>query len=261
MKGIILAGGTGSRLFPLTKIISKQMLPVYDKPAIFYPLSTLIHAGVKDVLVISSPTQIKHIENLLGKGEEFGISIHYAVQQKPLGIAQALTIGSDFTGDENFWLILGDNLFHGLNFGQKLLEITNANSATIFAYRVKDPSNYGVVKFDPISDIPTEIIEKPLNYISPWAIPGLYFLNKKSIKIAESLPFSSRGELEITDVLNEILKQAELNVVKVSRGNAWFDLGTFDSLLKAANFVEMLQSNQGLRIGDPADAYRNFKIH
>ena len=259
MKGILLAGGLGTRLHPLTKVFSKQLLPVYDKPIIYYSLSTLIHAGATEVLVITNPEQLEDYQELLGNGHDFEISIKYAIQSKPRGVAEALLIGKEFVGNENFWLILGDNLFHGPNFGRQLREISNVGNATIFAYHVNNPSDFGVIVFEN-NGIPTEIVEKPAELISNWAIPGLYFLNNESILIAERLEPSKRGELEITDVLANHLKQGNLHVIQISRGNAWFDLGSFDALLRASNFVQMLQTIQGQRIGDPLEAARNAKI-
>lgn len=258
MKGIVLAGGAGTRLSPLTQVVSKQLLPVYDKPVIFYSLSTLLHAGVNEVLVITNPENLKDFQNLLGTGSEFGISIEYEVQNSPRGVAEALLIGRNFLSGENFWLILGDNLFHGPNFGRKLKEVSDSGIATVFSYHVNNPEEFGVMIYD-VNGRPESIQEKPSLPVSNWAIPGLYFLNQMSINYAEKLSPSSRGELEITDVLSAHLKDQSLNTMQVSRGNAWFDLGSFDSLLKASNFVQMIQSIQGQRIGDPHEAAINAR--
>lgn len=258
MKGILLAGGAGTRLQPLTKVVSKQLLPVYDKPIIYYSLSTLLHAGVTEVLLISDPVYIDKFKELLGDGNRFGIEIRYTLQQSPRGIAEALIIGKEFIGSENFWLILGDNFFHGPYFGRQLKEVAKSTMSTMFAYHVNDPSEFGVVVFDDKGK-PVEILEKPKNQLSNWAIPGLYYLNGTSIEFAENLTPSVRGELEITDVLKRHLEEGSIQTIQISRGNAWFDLGTFDALLKAGNFVQLIQSIQGQTIGDPIEAAKNAK--
>ena len=254
MKGIILAGGEGTRLRPCTLVVGKQLLPVYDKPMIYYPLSTLIHAGVKEVLIISTQEEEERFKNLLGNGSNFGISIQYAVQHTPSGIPQGITLGKQFLGKSNFWFILGDNLFHGPEFGVKLSKLNPSLGALIFAYRVQDPSSYGVVTFAPTGNKIVKLEEKPVQSYSKWAIPGLYKLDNKAVEIAEELEPSRRGELEILDLLSVYLKEQQLDYIKISRGNSWFDLGTPDQLLKASLYVQMIQERQGLLVGSPEEA-------
>jgi glucose-1-phosphate thymidylyltransferase len=257
MKGIILAGGTGSRLFPSTLVTGKQLLPVFDKPMIYYPLSTLIHAGVNEVLIITTASEREKFENLLKTGKQFGLQIQYLVQESPKGVAQGLLLSEEFVGKNNFWFILGDNLFHGPNFGTQLRLLDQSSGALIFGYKVSNPQDYGILKFDKSKESVTKIIEKPKKFISDWAIPGLYKFDNKAFDICRTLKPSSRGELEITDVLSEYLKVNALQVNKVSRGNAWFDLGTSLALLQAANFVQLVQERQGLLIGSPEEAALN----
>lgn len=249
MKGIILAGGTGTRLYPLTKAISKQMLPVYDKPMIYYPLSVLMLAGIRDVLIISTPRDIEGFQELLGDGTKIGMDLSYAVQNNPTGLADAFIIGEDFIGDSPVALVLGDNIFYGSNFGNTVQESASALSegALIFGCYVKDPKAYGVVEVDGQGK-PISIEEKPMKPKSYYAIPGLYFFDNKVIKIAKKVIPSSRGEIEITSIINEYLKLGELKVRIMGRGLAWLDTGTHESLLEASNFVEAIQNRQGLYV-------------
>ncbi len=249
MKGIILAGGSGTRLSPLTKTISKQILPIYDKPMIYYPLSVLMLAGIKDVLIISTPRDLPMIEALLGDGGDFGIKLSYKEQAKPEGIAQAFILGADFVGDDCVCLILGDNIFYGGDLSKKVeLVSTNlAKGATVFAYHVCDPERYGVVSFDE-SGRALSIEEKPANPQSSWAVTGLYFYDNTVLEIAKNLQPSERGELEITDVNAAYLARGELTVELMGRGIAWLDTGTFDSLLDAGQFVQMIEKRQGQKI-------------
>jgi glucose-1-phosphate thymidylyltransferase len=254
VKGIILAGGEGTRLRPCTIVVGKQLLPVFDKPMIYYPLSTLIHAGVDEVLVVTTPHEVERFQTLLANGMQFGISISYVVQETPGGIPQGILLAEDFLQGENFWFILGDNLFHGPEFGARLKDVQGYSGAHIFTYRVKDPSSYGVAVFAPNEDKIEMLIEKPQNAISRWAIPGIYYLDSNAVEHAKQLKPSNRGELEIIDLLTQYLNHDKLRAHKVSRGNAWFDLGTAENLLRAANFVEALQSRQGLLVGSPEEA-------
>lgn len=249
MKGIILAGGAGSRLFPLTNIITKQLLPVYDKPMIYYPLSTLMLAGIKDILIISTPTDIGKFERLLGSGSSLGIKLCYKEQPEPKGIAQAFIIGKEFIGSDSVCLILGDNIFYGNTFIRKLPEFISMNEgAMVFGYRVKDPERYGVVEFNDKQEI-INIEEKPENPKSHYAITGLYFYDNQIVEIVNKLKPSKRGELEITDVNREYLQMNKLKVFLMERGDAWLDTGTHDSLLDASNFIATVERRQGIRIG------------
>lgn len=255
MKGVILAGGSGTRLRPLTTVVGKQLLPVYDKPMIYYPLTTLILAGVTNILLITTPIEISRFRNLLGDGRNFGITIDYEVQDEPKGLAQGVHIAESFINQDPFWFILGDNLFHGPDFGLQLEQLTSSkNGAHIFTYRVSDPSQYGVVRFSDKEDKIIEIIEKPEEYVSNWAIPGLYYFDGTATKRAREIKPSKRGELEITDLLEHYKNSNELTGHKVSRGNAWFDLGTPENLLIGSEFVHLVQSRQGLLVGSPEEA-------
>lgn len=247
-KGIVLAGGSGTRLHPITKGVSKQLLPVYDKPMIYYPLSVLMLAGIKEILLISTPDDIAGYQRLLGDGSDFGIELEYAVQLSPDGLAQAFIIGEDFIGDSNVALILGDNIFYGQNFIENLKSATSKMSgATIFGYHVKDPERFGVVDFD-INGNVINIEEKPQNPRSNYAVTGLYFYDNDVIKIAKSISPSSRDELEITDVNVIYQKRGDLTVELLGRGFAWLDTGTHDSLIEAGQFVQTIESRQGLKL-------------
>jgi glucose-1-phosphate thymidylyltransferase len=248
MKGIILAGGAGTRLHPVTQCISKQLLPVYDKPMVYYPLSVLMLAGIRDILLISTPQDLPRFRELLGDGAEFGISLSYAEQAQPRGIAQAFTIGADFIGAERVCLILGDNVFYGQGFVEKLSTAARtAQGATVFAYRVRDPERFGVIEFNS-SQRAVALAEKPRNPRSDWAVTGLYFYDNQVVEIARSLQPSPRGELEITDVNRAYLEQGALHVQLLGRGFAWLDTGTHESLLDASLFVQTIERRQGMKI-------------
>lgn len=248
VKGIILAGGTGSRLWPLTKTTSKQLLPVYDKPLIYYPLSTLMLAGIREILIITTPQDAEDFKNLLGNGESIGISISYEVQPKPEGLAQAFLIGEDFIGDESVALILGDNIFYGTGLGRKLSDIKNLSGAIIFGVKVKDPERYGVVEIAPSGKV-VSIEEKPSEPKSQIAVPGLYFFDKTVSYRAKSVKKSSRGELEITSVIETYLKDDSLQLRELSESTAWMDCGTVDSMNVAANYVRSIEESISFKIG------------
>ncbi|WP_395627619.1 glucose-1-phosphate thymidylyltransferase RfbA [Daejeonella sp.] len=248
MKGIILAGGSGTRLHPLTLAVSKQLMPVYDKPMIYYPLSTLMQAGIKDILIISTPHDLPHFEKLLGDGKRIGCNFTYAEQAIPNGLAQAFVIGEQFIGDDDVALILGDNIFHGDSISNLLPTIQHPEGGVVFAYQVSDPERYGVVEFDADFNA-LSIEEKPSHPKSNYAVPGLYFYNNSVVEIAKNINPSPRGEYEITDVNREYLKQNKLKVGVLSRGTAWLDTGTFNSLMQAGQFVQVIEERQGLKIG------------
>ncbi|MDE6748148.1 MAG: glucose-1-phosphate thymidylyltransferase RfbA [Lachnospiraceae bacterium] len=248
MKGIILAGGSGTRLYPLTKAISKQIMPVYDKPMIYYPLSILMLAGIRDILIISTPRDLPVFEELFGTGEQLGLRMKYAVQETPRGLADAFIIGADFIGDDSVALILGDNIFYGQSFSRVLREVSSRQTgATIFGYYVRDPREYGVVEFDE-NGIAISIEEKPEHPKSNYAVPGLYFYDNDVVEIAANVKPSARGEIEITSINNEYLRRGTLRVETLGRGFAWLDTGNHDSLLDAADFVAAFQKRQGLYI-------------
>lgn len=247
MKGIILAGGSGTRLYPITKSVSKQALPIYDKPMIYYPLSVLMLAGIKDILIISTPRDITLFQELFEDGKHLGLNIEYKVQENPNGLAEAFIIGEDFIGDDKVALVLGDNIFHGYGFSERLAKAVERDESTIFGYHVSDPSEFGVVEFDSEFNV-LSIEEKPIQPKSNYAVPGLYFYDNEVVDIAKNIKPSPRGELEITDINNEYLRRGKLKVELFGRGMAWLDTGTHRGLLDASNYVEAVQTRQGLYV-------------
>ena len=262
MKGIILAGGSGTRLYPSTSAISKHLIPLYDKPMVYYPLTTLMLAGIREFLIISTPESLPTYKRLLGDGTQWGIYIDYAVQKSPDGLAQAFTIGEQFIGKDSVSLILGDNLLYGQGLAEKMQNIvkSHAEGANIFGYYVKDPERYGVVTFDKTGEKAIKLVEKPEKPESQYAVIGLYFYDNNVIDYAKSLKPSPRGELEITDINKIYLEKEQLKITRLSRGVAWLDTGTHDALLEAANFIQVLEHRQGLKIGSPEEVAWRMKF-
>ena len=248
MKGIVLAGGSGTRLYPITMAISKQLMPIYDKPMIYYPLSTLISAGIREILIISTPHDLPRFEQLLGDGSNIGCKFSYKVQEKPRGLADAFIVGADFIGKDKVAMILGDNIFYGSNINGKLKEYTDPDGGIIFGYQVVDPERYGVVEFDNNNNV-ISIEEKPEEPKSNYAIPGLYFFDNDVVEIAKTAKPSARGEIEITEIHNAYLRMRKLKVALLDRGTAWLDTGTFESMNQASQFVEVIEHRQGFKIG------------
>jgi glucose-1-phosphate thymidylyltransferase len=257
MKGIVLAGGTGSRLFPITNVVSKQLLPVYDKPMVYYPLATLMAAGIREILIITTPRDLDAFKALLGDGQQWGMTLDFVVQESPAGLAQAFLLGEDFIGDSSVALILGDNIFHGPGLGTQLRQQTTPLGGVIFAYEVSNPQDYGVIEFDSTGKA-VSVEEKPVNPRSNFAIPGLYFFDNKVVDIAKNVQPSHRGELEITSVIGEYLQRKELQVEVLPRGTAWLDTGTFSTMHDAGTYVRIIEERQGSRVGCVEElAWRN----